>query len=53
MSVKFDYFLTYQFKHVFWVLKRTVSLRRFFEYPQHMFGLEIKKKPNTLSYLEL
>ena len=25
-----DYFLKYQFKHVFWVLKRAVSLRRFF-----------------------
>ena len=24
------YFLTHQFKHVFWVFKRTVSLRRFF-----------------------
>ena len=26
-------FLTHQFKHVFWVLKRTVSLRRFFWVP--------------------
>ena len=26
----FNYFLTHLFKHVFWVLKRTVSLRRFF-----------------------
>ena len=25
-----NYFLVYQFKHVFWVLKRTVSSRRFF-----------------------
>ena len=25
-----DYFLTHKFKHVFWVLKRTISLRRFF-----------------------
>ena len=24
---------------MFWVLKRTVSLRRLFEYPQHMFSL--------------
>ena len=24
------YFLTHQFKHMFWVLKRTVSLRRSF-----------------------
>ena len=29
MSVKL-FFLTHQFKHVFWVLKRPVSLRRFF-----------------------
>ena len=28
-----NYFLTHQFKHVFWVLKRTVSLRRFFGVP--------------------
>ena len=28
-----NYFLTKQFKHVFWVLKRTVSLRRFFWLP--------------------
>ena len=32
-------FLTHQFKHAFWVLKRTVSLRGFFEYPQHIFWL--------------
>ena len=25
-----DYFLIHKFKHSFWVLKRTVSLRRFF-----------------------
>ena len=36
------YFLTHQFKHVFWVLKRSVSLT-FFEYPQHMFWLRNKK----------
>ena len=28
-----DYFLIHQFKQVFWVLKRTVSLRRFFWVP--------------------
>ena len=28
-----DYFLIHQFKHVFWVLKRTVSSRRFFWVP--------------------
>ena len=27
---KFNYFLIPLFKHLFWVLKRTVSLRRFF-----------------------
>ena len=37
------YFLTHQFKHVFWELKRTVSLRRSFEYPQHMFWLRNEK----------
>ena len=25
-----EYLLTHQFKHLFWVLKRTISLRRFF-----------------------
>ena len=46
--------LTHQFKHVFWVLKRTVSLRWWcskepsiwdgsFEHPQHMFWLKNKK----------
>ena len=29
-SVNRDYFLTHQLKHEFWVLKRTVSSRRFF-----------------------
>ena len=28
------YFLTHQFKHVFWMLKRTVSLRRLFWVPR-------------------
>ena len=42
------YFLTHLFKHVFWVVKRTISLRRFkregsFEYPQYMFWLRNKK----------
>ena len=30
LSQNCNYFLTYQFKHVFLVLKKTVSLRRFF-----------------------
>ena len=38
-----DYFLIHQLKHVFWVPKRTVSSRRSFEYPQHMFWLRNKK----------
>ena len=29
-ALKFNYCLTHWFKHVFWVLKRTVSMRRFF-----------------------
>ena len=29
-QVKCKYFLTHQFKNMFWVLKRTVSFRRFF-----------------------
>ena len=28
-----EYFLTHHFRHMFWVLKRTVSLRRFFWVP--------------------
>ena len=31
--------LIHQFKHLFWVLKTTVSLRHTFEYPQYMFWL--------------
>ena len=38
-----DYFLINQYKHVIWVLKRTVPLRRFFWVPQHMFWLRNKK----------
>ena len=30
LAQKCDYFLTHQFKHVFWVLKGTVSSRRLF-----------------------
>ena len=32
---KKKHFLIHQFLHLFWVLKRTVSLRRLFEHPQH------------------
>ena len=31
------YFLIPQSKHMFWVLKRNVSMRRSFEHPKHMF----------------
>ena len=30
-------------KHMLWVLKRTVSMRQFFEHPKHMFKLMGKK----------
>ena len=40
---KYDYFLTRQSKHMFWVFKRAISSRRSFEYPQHMFWLRNKK----------
>ena len=33
LALKCDYFLIHRLKHVFWVLKRTVSLRRFFLVP--------------------
>ena len=45
-TLKCVYFPTLQFKHVFWVLKRTVSLRQFFfstHNIQHMFWLRNKK----------
>ena len=38
-----DLFIMDQFKHVFWVLKRTISWDGSFEYPQHMFWLRNKK----------
>ena len=42
-SVNCKYFLIHLIKHMLIVLKRTVSLRRSFEYPQHMFWLRNKK----------
>ena len=33
-ALQFDYFLIHWSKHFFWVLKRTVSQRQFFEYQQ-------------------
>ena len=36
-------FLISEPKHMLWVLKWTVSMRRFFEHPQHMFKLMGKK----------
>ena len=38
---------------MFWVLRRTVSLRRSFEYPQHMFRLRHKKNNFLLRMLNL
>ena len=35
--------LTHQFKHVFRVLKRTFSMRRFFAVPTAMFGMDVTK----------
>ena len=37
-------FLISEPKHMFWLLKRTVSLRRFFEHPKQVFKLMDKKK---------
>ena len=37
---------------MFWAPKRTVSLRRFFEYPQHMFWLRNKKIKFSLRKLK-
>ena len=37
---------------MFWVHKRTVSLRWFYEYPQHMFWLRIKKIIFLLLFIE-
>ena len=46
------YLHTYQFKHVFWSLKKEPShWDGSFEYPQHMFWLRNKKKSVTHSYL--
>ena len=36
-------FLIFQPKHMLWMLKRTVSLRRFLTAPKHMFKLMDKK----------
>ena len=46
-----DYFLVHQFKHVFWVLKRTVSSRRFFRVPTTFVLVE--KKSNTKNNFQL
>ena len=37
-------FLISQPKHMLWVLKRTVSMRRFFEHPKHIFEVMVKVK---------
>ena len=36
-------FLISQPKHMLWVLKRTISVRRFFEHPKHALKLMSKK----------
>ena len=36
---------------MFRVLKRTVSLRRFFEYPQHMFWFQEKENKVFVTHL--
>ena len=38
-----NYFLTPQFKHVFWALKKQSHLDSSFEYPQHIFWLRNMK----------
>ena len=47
------YFLACYFEHMFWVLKRTVSLSSSFEDPQHMFWLSNKKTIFLLHTLNL
>ena len=36
-------FLISQPKHMLWVLKRPVSMRRFFEHPKHMLKIWVRK----------
>ena len=43
MSVNCNNFLAHHLKHVFWVLKRTGSLKLSFEHPQHMFWMRNKE----------
>ena len=43
VRTKKNNFLIFQPKHMLWVLKRTVSMRRFFEHPKHMLKLMGKK----------
>ena len=53
-TVKYLYFLTHQSKHIFWVLKRTVSLRRFFWVPTTYVLVEKSEKNifcNKCSYV--
>ena len=45
-GLNYEYFLNYQFKHVFWVQKEPFHSDCSFEYPQHMF-LFINKKKNV------
>ena len=40
---KNGYFVISQPKHMLWVLKRTVSMRRFFKHPKHIQKIMDKK----------
>ena len=40
-------------KHTLWVLKRTVSMRRFFEQPSHVFKFSDTKRIAILKYPHL
>ena len=42
-EINYSDIFAYQFKHVFCVLKRTASMRRFFLVPTAMFGLDETK----------
>ena len=46
-------FLIAQPRHMFWILKRTVLMRRFFEHPKHMFKLTDKEMNAILGVLTI
>ena len=45
--LKCDYFLIHQFKHMFWLLKRTISLRQTFLSTHNICLVEKKEKPDS------